>query len=80
MITAIAVACSAYYGYHNNQLAHSNARKLDDVKTATDGTQHTLANTLQASQTKNEDLIRELAARPAAQGEPPHEQNAPPAL
>ena len=61
-VIGVAAAVAAYYGYRNHALGQTNAAKIDQVQKTTDGAASTLAATLTSSQTKNEDLIRSLAA------------------
>jgi hypothetical protein len=49
----------------------ANAGKIDAVQTTVDGAQHALAANLADTQTKNEDLIRSLAASSAPLTPPP---------
>jgi hypothetical protein len=84
-VTAVAVAATAYYTWRNNLVAHATSAKVDDVQgtanvvaakvdavqVATDGTSHALAESLRASQAKNEDLIRSLAGAGLLPATPP---------
>lgn len=65
-VTAIVVAVtgtlSAMYAAQSHKQGQANAAAIAEVKTATDGTNHTLAANLAQSQSANEEVLRTIAA------------------
>jgi len=71
VLVAITGTITAVFGYRNHQQGQANAAKIDQVQATTDGTAHTLATNLAASQNANEEVIRTLAASAITPKPPP---------